>query len=74
MPTPVQKRGTPVCTSMANATIDSHDGAMPHQCVGQHGQAVAARTKRAGADHAGHADAGGEQLEDQQASPMASSR
>ena len=56
----------PTCTSIANASIDSTQHDDGHRSRRQRAEAVAAEHHAHRADPAGDADAGGEELEDQQ--------
>ena len=66
MPTPVQNRGTPTWTSTAKASIPSTSRATAQPRAGRVARPVHARTRHAAPDDPGDADAGGEELEDQQ--------
>ena len=66
MPTPVQKRGMPTCTSTANATIARPSRPDRPPARGQLGEAVARQDRARRADDAGDAHTGREELEDQQ--------
>ena len=67
MPTPVQKRGMPTWTSTAKASIAARISADRPARGRQRGQAGAGEHEARRADHAGDADAGGEELEDRAA-------
>ena len=69
IPTPVQSLGIPTWTSTANASMASMISATAQGRVGRTARPVKASTVRDRADAAGEADAGGEELEDQQCQP-----
>ena len=63
---PLHTRGTPVCTSTAKPNMAKSSRPTADGVGGQRGQPVAAEDQAPGAHQAGHADAGGEELEHDQ--------